>query len=136
MNARIAADLYLATVSRRTSLHYAGALAFTVTGLLLDPRPVWAQTGEIRLFAFDIHNGHVAKDKRTIKVTEGERIEFRWTADKTVELHLHGYDIKIEVTPDKSASMTFDANITGRFPVGVHGGGGHGNIVYLEVHPR
>ena len=49
-----------------------------------------------------------------------------------------GYDIELHVTPDEPGTMTFEAHTAGRFPVGIHGTGGHGhgNVVYLEVHPR
>ena len=95
-----------------------------------------AKAGETRSFSFDIHNGHVAKAKRTIKVTEGDRVELNWKTDKAAELHLHGYDITLNVSPGRPGAMTFEAHTAGRFPVGLHGGGGHGKIIYLEVHPR
>jgi uncharacterized protein YndB with AHSA1/START domain len=87
---------------------------------------------------FNIRHGKVPAGQRTLRVTEGTRVELRWTTDEAVELHLHGYDIKIELTPGTSASMIFDVDVTGRFPVEIHGtdGHAHGNIIYLEVHPR
>ena len=138
MNARIAADRRPATVSRRAGLRYAGVLALVAVGWLFDPRPAWAQTGGTRSFALDIRHGKVPAAQRTIRVTEGDRVELRWTADEAVELHLHGYDIRLDLKPGAPASMTFDAHTAGRFPVGIHGssGHGHGNVVYLEVHPR
>lgn len=138
MNARITADRCSTTVSRRAGLRYAGVLALAAAGWLFDPRPAWAQTGEIRSFALDIQHGKVPAALRTIRVTEGDRVELRWTADEAVELHLHGYDIKLDLKPGTPASMAFEAHTAGRFPVGIHGSGGHGhgNFVYLEVHPR
>lgn len=138
MNAGIAADQRPAAVFRRGGLRLAGALALAVAGWLFDPWPVWAQTGETRSFALDIHNGHVAAGKRTVRVTEGDRVELRWTTDEAVELHLHGYDIRLDLNPGAPRTMTFEAHATGRFPVGIHGSGGHGHgaLLYLEVHPR
>lgn len=138
MNARIATDRHPALVSRRAGLRYAGALAFAAAGLLFDPRQVWAQKGGTRFFSLDIHNGHITADKRTIRVTEGDRVELRWVADEAVELHLHGYDIRLHLKPGVPGTMTFEAHAAGRFPVGIHGssGHGHGALLYLEVHPR
>ncbi|MEE9544850.1 MAG: hypothetical protein V3V55_04535 [Rhodospirillales bacterium] len=136
MNARIAADRLPATVSRRAGLRYAGALALAAAGWLFGPQLAWAQTGGNRSFALDIRHGKVPLALRTIRVTEGDRVKLRWTADEAVELHLHGYDIELHVTPGAPGTMTFEAHATGRFPVSVHGTGGHGNVVYLEVHPR
>ena len=138
MNARIAADRRPATVSRRAGLRYAGVLALAAARWLFDPRPAWTQTGGTQSFALDIRHGKVPAALRTVRVTEGDRVELRWTADEAVGLHLHGYDIELHVTPDEPGTMTFEAHTAGRFPVGIHGTGGHGhgNVVYLEVHPR
>ncbi|MDP7652928.1 MAG: hypothetical protein QGF38_14640 [Rhodospirillales bacterium] len=138
MNATKAADRRPITFSRRASLLYAGALVFSAAGWLLDPRPAWAQTGRNQSFALDIHDGHVSADKKTIRVTEGDRGELKWTADETVALHLHGYDLRLDLKGGASGSMTFKAHTAGRFPIGIHGatGHGHGALLYLEVHPR
>jgi hypothetical protein len=73
----------------------------------------------------------------TLRVSRGEQVELRWSSDKRVTLHLHGYDIERTVAPQAPAVMAFKADIAGRFPVSEHGGGGrHGRaVVYLEVHP-
>lgn len=87
-----------------------------------------------------IENRQVVAPKEAIRVTEGEMIELRWTSDEPVELHLHGYDIEIEVEPGKPASMVVDAYATGRFPIESHGWGneGHGEeaLTFLEVYPK
>ena len=123
-------------ISRRAYLCCVGALALAVVGWLFEPRPMSAQSGENQTFALEIRSGHVAADKRTIRLTQGVWVELQWTTDEAVELHLHGYDIRLELKRGASGTMTFAANIAGRFPVGIHRAGGHGNIVYLEVYPR
>jgi hypothetical protein len=67
----------------------------------------------------------------------GERVELRFTSDRPVMLHLHGYDIERKAAPQMPAVMAFEARIAGRFPVTehTHGAGHHRAIVYLEVHP-
>jgi len=32
--------------------------------------------------------------------------------------------------------MQFKAHASGRFPIESHGHSGHGNLIYLEVHPK
>lgn len=134
----MAADRRPAAGFRRGSLGCVGAVVLAVAGWLADPRPGWAQSGENRSFALDIHNARVATDKQTIRVTEGDLVELRWTTDEAVELHLHGYDIRLDLYPGAPGTMTLEAHTAGRFPVGIHGTGGkgHGNTVYLEVLPR
>ena len=121
----------IAELSRRDGLRLVGLLALATAGL-----GVPGQAQETRSFTLDIRGGRITRDKRTARVKEGDRVELRWTADKAVELHLHGYDIRLNVAPGAPRTMSFDAYAAGRFPVGIHGGGSHGNIFYLEVHPR
>ena len=97
--------------------------------------PANAQTKKTRVFDFAFRRGRVAADRRTIRVTQGERIELRWTTDAAVRLHLHGYDVELVLTPGKRRSMVLDAHTAGRYPVRIHGSG-HRSVIYLEVHPR
>lgn len=73
----------------------------------------------------------------TLRVKKGDRVELRWSSDRTIVLHLHGYDLEREVTPQAPAVMSFAARLAGRFPVSEHrhGAGHHRALVYLEVHP-
>ncbi len=78
-----------------------------------------------------------------VRVKEGQNVELIWRTDEKVELHLHGYDIEVDVKPDASAMMRFKAHATGRFPITAHGfgdhhGSGHAEktLLYLEVHPN
>ena len=88
-----------------------------------------------------IEHGKVNIKDKTIRVAQGDVVELCWSSDVKQTLHLHGYDIEAEVSPDSPFTMRFDAYATGRFPVEVHGsshGGAHDQavLIYLEVHPR
>lgn len=87
-----------------------------------------------------IEHRRVVEPTEAITATQGEVIELRWTSDEAVELHLHGYDLELEVAPGEAASMVVDAYATGRFPIESHGwaGGGHGDeaLIFLEVYPQ
>ncbi|MEX1073583.1 MAG: hypothetical protein WEC13_00430 [Burkholderiales bacterium] len=90
--------------------------------------------------SFDIHvtERHVPPAQRVLRATEGERIELRWSADEPLVLHLHGYDIETRVMPGETAVTAFPARLTGRFPVAIHGAGGHRHraLLHVEIHPR
>ena len=55
-----------------------------------------------------------------ISVTEGEQVNLEITSDHPVELHLHGYDLEQEVDPGEPGELSFEATITGRFPIEDH----------------
>jgi heme/copper-type cytochrome/quinol oxidase subunit 2 len=44
-------------------------------------------------------------------------VQFRVRANTTDEVHVHGYDLKQNVTPGKTVTFTFPAKITGIFEV-------------------
>ena len=100
----------------------------------LMPAPVRA--AEQQRFTVHIEGGDVAKDRRTIRVTEGDSVEIEFTSDRKLTLHLHGIDIETTVAPGKPTVMRFDATVAGRFPVEAHGTGAHAGLVYVEVYPR
>lgn len=106
----------------------------TVTVLVLDR--VFA--AEPRGFDVVLEGGKLAAGPKVIRVSEGDTVEIRWTIDTAAEVHLHGYDIETRVAPGATATMAFEAFATGRFPITLHGSGGHGHgtLLYLEVLPR
>jgi hypothetical protein len=101
-----------------------------------------AQTAEV---AFDlrIEKGRVPASMRLIRVRQGDAVKLRWTTDRPIILHLHGYDIETKAEPGAAAEMAFTARATGRFAIEEHrpnakGGHAHGEapLVRIEVYPR
>jgi hypothetical protein len=43
-------------------------------------------------------------------------VKLRWTTDRPIILHLHGYDIEAKVEPGAVTEMAFTARAAGRFP--------------------
>jgi hypothetical protein len=95
--------------------------------------------------AFDlkVEKGKVAASMRLIRVKQGDTVKLRWTSDRPIVLHLHGYDIETKVVPGAVAEMAFTARATGRFPIEEHrpdarGGHAHGEapLARIEVYPR
>lgn len=57
------------------------------------------------------------------EVRLGETVVIHVTSDEAEELHVHGYDLMLELTPGRSAELTFDATIPGVFEVELEGSG-------------
>lgn len=131
MSASQSANTSLPTISRRDIMRRGLCIAL----LWCLAGPAKAQTKKPRVFDLELRRGRVAVAQRTVRVKQGERVELRWTTDAAVQLHLHGYDIDLALTPGKTRSMVFDAHTAGRYPVRRHGSG-HRSVLYLEVHPR
>ena len=93
-------------------------------------------------FELRIERGQLPPNKRLIRVKQGDVVKLRWSSDRSIALHLHGYDIERKVEPGVVADMTFTARATGRFPVEEHqarpgGRDTHGApLVQVEVLPR
>ena len=113
------------------------AVALAACGVLsLAPGALLAQVKpKLRTIKLEIRDGKVTAPEKTFRVNEGEEVDISWSTDKTVELHLHGYDIHAFAKPGSIAHMTFIAKTAGRFPITAHDLG-HGTLVYLEVYPR
>ena len=55
-----------------------------------------------------------------VSVTEGEQVNLQITSDRPIEFHLHGYDLEEEVEPGQPGELSFDATMTGQFPIEDH----------------
>ena len=93
-------------------------------------------------YVLRIENGRVPADKRLIRVKQGDILKLQWSADRRMDIHLHGYDIEQTVEPGAATEMRFTARAAGRFTVEPHTGktssGGHAHgatLVTIEVRP-
>lgn len=127
-----------AVMSRRVSFRSIGAIAITTAAIGFRPDMGRAQQTEWRIFSLNVISGQVAESNRTIKILQGDRVKLQWTVDEALALHLHGYDIRLDMNAGEQGIMEFEAHAAGRYPVGVHGSSGKhkGALIYLEVHPR
>jgi FtsP/CotA-like multicopper oxidase with cupredoxin domain len=62
-----------------------------------------------------------AGDVKALSFKEGETVRFRVRSDKQEEVHVHGYDIKKDLEPGKTATVSFKATITGIFEIELEG---------------
>jgi hypothetical protein len=85
--------------------------------------------------------------QKLIRITQGDLLELVFTADEAAELHLHGYDIYLNVKPGTPGVLRVDAKFAGRFPLEAHrfgnasaepnvGTRAHVVLLYLEIYPR
>ena len=80
-----------------------------------------------------IVGGNVEGGVRREKVKQGSQVTIRATSDVADELHLHTYDLRIDLVPGQSAEMTFLARIPGVFEVELEER--HRKVLELEVGP-
>jgi hypothetical protein len=64
---------------------------------------------------------------------EGDTIRFRVRSPVAEEVHVHGYDLLLQVQPGKVARAAFPADITGIFEIEFHNSGEQ--IAELRVEP-
>ena len=90
-----------------------------------------------RPFDVVLVDGKASAAQRTLRVAKGDHVMLRWTSDRPIVLHLHGYDIEMSVPGKGGATMRFQAAIAGRFAVSEHGRGAghHRAVLYVEVLP-
>lgn len=72
-------------------------------------------TSQKRTFNLVVKNKKLT-GQTTLSAKQGDTVTFNVASDVAEELHLHGYDKHVDLEPGKTVSMTFTANLTGRFP--------------------
>jgi plastocyanin len=70
-----------------------------------------------------VANGKVNPSGATVKVKAGQTVLIKAVSDTEDELHIHGYDKELKLTPGKAASVKFTANMKGTFEVETHESG-------------
>jgi len=96
------------------------------------------------VFDIGIEHGRVPDTMHLMRVHEGDAVKLRWTSDRPLVLHLHGYDIEQRVAVGAVTEFAFTAYATGRFPIEIHvpGAGARGRVhddaplAIIEVYPR
>jgi FtsP/CotA-like multicopper oxidase with cupredoxin domain len=93
---------------------------------------------ESRVVELAIRGGALAPAQPVLRVQVGDDVTLRWTSDRALTLHVHGYDIESRVVPGAPTTMRFVARTAGRFPIERHDEqpGQETTLTYLEVHPR
>jgi hypothetical protein len=118
-------------------LSLAGGRRLAVFALLLALVAAARAGSEPRVIELAVKNGQLPEDRRLLQVKQGDDVTLRWTTDRPLTVHLHGYDLETKLAPGAPVSVRFTARATGRFAIEVHGDRGEARtLAYLEVHPR
>lgn len=80
-----------------------------------------------------ITGGNVEGGARREQVKQGAQVTIRVTSDVADELHVHTYDLKLDLVPGQSADLTFLARIPGVFEVELEER--RKKVLELEVRP-
>ena len=70
--------------------------------------------------SFDLKIGEGGMRPEEVSVREGDRVTMSIRSDRKIELHVHGYDLEREVEPGGTTDLSFEADLTGRFPMEDH----------------
>ncbi|GAC1400636.1 MAG: hypothetical protein NVSMB52_14270 [Chloroflexota bacterium] len=69
-----------------------------------------------------------------LKVTQNDTVVFRITSDSAFELHLHGYDHKLQLKPTHPLVYSFKASIAGSFDMENEGKSHHLGTLTVQPH--
>ena len=99
------------------------------------PQPPPPPPPPIRLttVAVVVRDGKAVGGIKRATVDQGDRVTLVVSSDVPDEVHLHGYDMSVDVTPGKPARLAFAASIPGRFEVELEDRGLQ--IADIEVRP-
>ena len=84
----------------------------TVTAASVTPSPTPAAD---QVLTFSYRGGVVTGPKGRVPVRRGSKVLVVLTSDRAEEVHLHGYDRKVDVAKGGTARLTFVADIAGVF---------------------
>src|SRR5262249_20580066 len=129
------------TVARLPTLTFLLSASGFAALLWLAAAGVCAETRELT-FDVRIAGGVVPANMALIRVRQGDKVRLRFTSDRSITVHLHGYDIERRIEPGAVVELAFTARATGRFPVEEHRQGAQGHshadapLIRIEVYPR
>jgi hypothetical protein len=114
---------------------YSGRALLTATVLAIA---IGSAHADERVFEVAIHSDAPTAEPAVLAVRQNDQVVVRFSSDKPLQIHLHGYDIEKDVVPNVVTPVRFTATATGRFPIEIHSNGPAKQrpVAYLEVRPR
>ncbi len=86
-----------------------------------------------RLAEITVRDGRHWDGPEAIGVNLGDEVILRVTSDQADEVHIHGYDLKVEVGTGETVDLSFVADVPGIFEVELENSGI--KIFEIEVTP-
>jgi hypothetical protein len=69
-------------------------------------------------FDLALRQGTMTPDE--VEVEVGDHLRLRLTSEEPLQVHIHGYDLQRELAPGKPVTLSFEADLTGRFEIEDH----------------
>jgi len=104
------------------------------SAMIAATNQVIVQYASPNVYDIVVQRGKRVSEPSVLKVHQGDDVKFRITSDVTDEFHLHGYNLGVPVSPERSAVLQFTAKLTGRFTYELHKSGLE--LGALEVYPK
>lgn len=70
-----------------------------------------------------------------IEATKGEVVSLTVSSDEPGEVHVHGYELTLDVEPGAPATVSFEATLDGIYDVELHLADGEVELARLTVNP-
>lgn len=118
-------------VGSRRRLIVAALVAVVIVGAGIIALRASGGGGQDRTFNVSVVGG--AMSPETITVRQNDTVTLVISADRTEEIHLHGYDIKHEVKGGGAATYRFKADRSGDFEIEIENSGT--TVGHLVVNP-
>jgi plastocyanin len=97
-----------------------------------DTAPLSAEGGTT--VEIEVHHGRLVAGPAVIKLKQGDKVTLRVASDSNDELHVHGYDLQLNLIAGQPAQLSFTADHSGRFEYELHHA--HTELGAFEVYPR
>ena len=90
-----------------------------------------------RPFTIVIDKANPPAPSAVIRVVRDDPVTLTITSDRAGHVEVHGYGKEVAVEPGTTATLSFTATRSGRFPIDLHAqDGAHVEVTALEVMPR
>lgn len=105
--------------------------ALLAAALLHLAAPALAADVKVELAA---KGGKRVGEIKVVKLKRDDAVTVEIVSDRADEVHVHGYDLKLKLEPNKAATLQFAAKRTGRFAIELHKSGAELGV--LEIYPK
>ena len=126
-------DETAATPTTETTATEGTTEAATTEAATTEAATTGESPGSESTFLVIVRDGKPAGGVQQFRAAKGSRVVLRVRSDVADEVHVHGYDLMLDVVPGKPVWFGFTASIVGRFEIELEDRGTP--IAELEVRP-
>lgn len=108
------------------SLALAAVSLLAACGTAAQPKPSPPEPSAVNATVINlpIENRSTTLTREDLQATQGETVRLTVTTDESGEVHLHGYNLTADVSPDHPGELVFEATTAGAFAINFHVFGG------------